>query len=183
MLAKIVSQVDKLPVKSDPLLGRESWATLSFHGESDGLSLPETAVAILDHHIVTPDEWDIATEPLADLIEKMKIDCVSVEKFERPTPDMLPYVVDGNNPYVRMFITSCARILWDKPAITYGESVGDYNYFGAYTDRPVIVFGPNGGNWHAPDEWVDLNSLRVVRMIYREYLMGILEYDEDGKGD
>ena len=38
----------------------------------------------------------------------------------------------------------------------------DMYVFHQYFDTPAVLFGPRGGNTHAPDEWVDLDSALVV---------------------
>lgn len=44
----------------------------------------------------------------------------------------------------------------------------DMYVFHQHFDIPAVLFGPAGGNTHAPDEWVDLNSARVtVRSLVR----------------
>ena len=31
--------------------------------------------------------------------------------------------------------------------------------FNLYTDTPAVVYGPTGGGFHAPDEYVDIDGL------------------------
>jgi acetylornithine deacetylase len=38
----------------------------------------------------------------------------------------------------------------------------DVRFFNLYADTPATCYGPLGGNLHAPDEWVDLDSVRRV---------------------
>jgi acetylornithine deacetylase len=40
----------------------------------------------------------------------------------------------------------------------------DGRYFGA-RGEPAIYYGPAGGGQHAPDEWVDLESVRLVARV------------------
>ncbi len=57
--------------------------------------------------------------------------------------------------------------------MTYGKSVGDFNYFGTYLGKPTLVYGPIGGNWHASDEWVSVESMRRVKRAYVEFLKSL----------
>ncbi len=36
---------------------------------------------------------------------------------------------------------------------------------------PGISFGPEGGNIHAPNEWVSLKSMEQVLEIYRQFVL------------
>ena len=38
----------------------------------------------------------------------------------------------------------------------------DARFFNLFYDVPATCYGPLGGNLHAPDEWVDLESVRQV---------------------
>jgi acetylornithine deacetylase len=41
----------------------------------------------------------------------------------------------------------------------------DARFFNLYYDVPATCYGPLGGNLHAPDEWVDLESVRQVTKV------------------
>ena len=41
----------------------------------------------------------------------------------------------------------------------------DARLFNLYYDVPATCYGPLGGNLHAPDEWVDLESVRQVTRV------------------
>ena len=38
--------------------------------------------------------------------------------------------------------------------------------FNLYSPTPVVIFGPRGGNAHAPDEWVDIEDLITLTKTY-----------------
>jgi len=41
----------------------------------------------------------------------------------------------------------------------------DARFFNLFYDTPATCYGPLGGNLHAPDEWVDLESVRRVTKV------------------
>jgi acetylornithine deacetylase len=41
----------------------------------------------------------------------------------------------------------------------------DARFFNLHFDVPATCYGPLGGNLHAPDEWVDLASVRQVTKV------------------
>jgi acetylornithine deacetylase len=41
----------------------------------------------------------------------------------------------------------------------------DARAFVLHSDTPATCYGPIGGNLHAPDEWVDLASVRATTMV------------------
>jgi len=48
------------------------------------------------------------------------------------------------------------------------SSVGDFNFLA--TVAPTAILGPEGGNLHAPEEWVSLASVRRVYETYLRFL-------------
>ena len=50
---------------------------------------------------------------------------------------------------------------------SYGRSVGDYNAFARF--MPTLVYGPEGGNWHAADEWVSVSSVERCLDGYKRF--------------
>lgn len=173
-LARLVSNLGRIRLRKHTKLGRGSYCTLSFSGSADGLSVPDEALAVIDRHTVLGEDWGKVKSELEGLAERLSL-CgeVSVEKFPRPTPDMLPYAVRENNRFVRLFKKMHSTLLGERPEITYGQSVGDFNYFATYLGKPTIVYGPIGGSWHASDEWVSVSSLRRVKRVYLAYLKAL----------
>ncbi|NJE50056.1 M20/M25/M40 family metallo-hydrolase [Thermococcus sp. 9N3] len=174
-LAKLVSNLGRIKTKSHIKLGRGSYCTLYMKGEADGLSVPDYAEAIIDRHTVIGEDWERVEAELRKLADRVGVKAeLEIEKFPRPTPDMLPYVVRENLHEVRLFKRAYFSVTGLDPEVTYGRSVGDFNYFATYLGKPTFVFGPEGGNWHASDEWVSVSSMRRVKEIYRAFLASLV---------
>ncbi|ASJ01503.1 deacylase [Thermococcus gorgonarius] len=170
-LGMLVSNLPKIKTKKHRYLGTGSYCTLQFTGKSDGLSVPDYAEAIVDRHIVIGEDWERVENEIERLVKKLGIKAeIEISKFPRPTPEMLPYTVRENSRFVSLMKATYYVLFGEEPQITYGQSVGDFNYFGAYLRVPTIVFGPRGANWHSADEWVSLSSVRRVKMVYTELL-------------
>ena len=45
----------------------------------------------------------------------------------------------------------------------------DARAFVVHDDTPATCYGPIGGNLHAPDEWVDLESVRDTTLVLAEF--------------
>lgn len=174
-LGKLIGNLDRIRLRSHVKLGKGSYCTLHVEGSADGLSVPDRARAIIDRHVVVGEDWERVKGELLNLAGRLNLKGeVRVSKFARPTPEMLPYVVKENSRFVRLFKRVHAETFGRPPEITYGRSVGDFNYFGTYLNRPTLVYGPRGGNWHASDEWVSVESLRRVKRFYVEFLKALV---------
>ena len=47
----------------------------------------------------------------------------------------------------------------------------DLAAFRKYGNTPAVIFGPSGGNLHAPDEWVDIESIITAAKVYASMIM------------
>ncbi|WP_297518246.1 M20/M25/M40 family metallo-hydrolase [Thermococcus sp.] len=174
-LCRFVGSLGRIHFRNHRKLGIGSYCTLHIEGSADGLSVPDEAMAIIDRHIIPGEDWEKVRGELLALWEKLGLrGSVKISRFERPTPDMLPYTVRENNRFVNVFRSIHRTFLGREPEITYGRSVGDFNYFGAYLGKPTLVYGPVGENWHSINEWVSVSSVRRVKKVYTAFLRSLV---------
>ena len=174
-LGAFVGSLGRIRFRNHRKLGIGSYCTLHIEGSADGLSVPDEAMAIIDRHIVPGEDWEKVRGELLALWAKLGLrGNVEISRFERPTPDMPPYTVRENNRFVNIFRSVHRALFGKEPEITYGKSVGDFNYFGTYLGKPTLVYGPIGGNWHSTDEWVSVSSVRRVKQAYVAFLRSLV---------
>lgn len=164
----LVKVLEEMACPEGAPLETGAFVVLELEAKALGLSVPATATLKVDRHTVMgegPEEILRAVKELAEqqLPEGMTVE---VQLTDRPTPAPLPYLVDGNDLNVQAFHT---YLPIDGRDPIYGRSVGDYNFLAS--GMPTLVFGPRGGNWHAPGEWVDLESVARVLDIYSRFLL------------
>jgi acetylornithine deacetylase len=71
---------------------------------------------------------------------------------------VIPWEQDPNDPFVLAFKSSADRTLksdFDTIGVTWGLDTRLAPFF----DMPALTFGPNGGNIHGVNEYVDIDSL------------------------
>lgn len=161
--SKFVCVLDKLPISGHDVLPPGSFCVLEFQGGTGTLSVPDSARLKLDRHYVPGETVE---KMLADL-ERAAVELNSPGDFDiglwphRKTPFLEPYITD-NSGLAREF----CEFVGGK--VSYGKSVGDYNAFARR--MPVVVYGPEGGNWHAADEWVSISSVRETLAGYGRFI-------------
>lgn len=174
-LGKLIGNLDRIRLRSHIKLGRGSYCTLHVEGSADGLSVPDRARAVIDRHTILGEDWEKVRAELTRLSKKLGLRAdIRLKKFPRPTPEMLPYVVRENGHFARLFKKVHTETFGRPPEVTYGKSVGDFNYFATYLGKPTLVYGPIGGNWHASDEWVSVESLKRVKGLYVNLLKALV---------
>lgn len=71
------------------------------------------------------------------------------------------YYIDPADPLVELLSGAIAEVSGEPARISAMLGTADARYFADHA-IPAVYYGPAGGNMHAPDEWVDLASVRRV---------------------
>lgn len=148
--------------------------------ESTSVSLPEDALLELDRHLVTPETPESALIRLREDISALysrgifkEIDgrCIEADIKARKTPYLAPYVTTEKDPLVKK-LAEAAESELGRISYCYGASVADENVFAAQ-GVPVFGLGPDGGSYHAADEWVDKLSFERLVRIYSRFVASL----------
>ncbi len=81
-----------------------------------------------------------------------------------------PWVQDEKDRFVQSFIKSAAPVLGKEPEL-HGFTGGLDARFGQYFGTPGFSFGPQGDRFHGPDEYVELDSLKMVTRIIAKFVL------------
>ena len=74
-------------------------------------------------------------------------------------------VVDRGEPVVTSLVRRHREFTGKEPEFFSFTGTTDARFFYLYYGIPVTCYGPAGANLHAPDEWVDLESVREVTKV------------------
>ena len=169
----------RLRMLNHRMLGKEFAFVREISGESNGLSIPESAHFEIDMRIVPPTTPASAVARINDLINALKREkklnnAIKYKIYlkKRDTPYLLPYTTDTRIPEVRRVLSSL-RIAYDgRIKLGYGRSVADENVLSTTLKIPVLRVGPSGGNAHTANEWVSIKSLCMLAGAYRSIISG-----------
>ncbi|UCF08256.1 MAG: M20/M25/M40 family metallo-hydrolase [Thermoplasmata archaeon] len=169
--ARILAELDRLPLRSHTLLGSGSICVLKISGGGDTLSVPDECKIRVDRHTVCGEGREQIMTDFEMLLGEMNLNCkYEISWMDRDTPFLEAYMVDRQSPWAEKFLDAYRRFYSKEPRIAYGRSVGDFNVFGNI--MPTIVFGPEGENVHGPNECVYLDSITRCRDFYNDFLEG-----------
>jgi len=70
--------------------------------------------------------------------------------------------LDPAHPLVTELAEACSATAGQAPPVEGIAGPCDMYLFHQHFDIPAVLFGPGGGNTHAPDEWVDLDSQQLT---------------------
>lgn len=144
----------------------------SLASRSSGMSTPGEVEMELDAAVLPPHtNEDMLARVEAEV--KKAVDGTGAEAHvffrERTTPFLSGYEAAPGNPYLAAMERAVGKVTGKKAVPYFRSSVADENIFGA-AGKTVLGIGPEGGQAHAPDEWVSLSSLATLKEIYREFL-------------
>ena len=78
----------------------------------------------------------------------------------------LDLTLDNNKEFISKVVENGEKIANRKLKISAMLGGTDFFAFSNYSNTPVIVLGPGGGDCHAPDEYVNLKDLLDLSKIY-----------------
>jgi acetylornithine deacetylase len=73
--------------------------------------------------------------------------------------------IDRDEPVAASLIKSHSQVTGEEPGFFSFTGTTDARFFNLYYGIPATCYGPLGANLHAPDEWVDLDSVREVTKV------------------
>jgi acetylornithine deacetylase/succinyl-diaminopimelate desuccinylase-like protein len=164
--ARLLTAIEGLPLGTHPQLGTGTQCVLSVRGGPDAyvITVPERCEFIINRHIVPGETGQRVVEQARDAAHRLNLRAsVEVTIGEPYYPS---YVVDPAHPLAEAFSRVYRGVTGHAVAFGYGHGVCDANYLVADAGVPTIVFGPRGGNLHAPNEWVDLGSVAQAAEVY-----------------
>ncbi len=176
--AKLMAELENTEYIIDPKLGKGSTALIDAKGGGAAASGAESFQFTVFRHFVRGEDKDTIKEEIHKAAERAGIRADYEIHFReaphRGVDGFFPFVVEEDNPYVDIFQRSIKDVLGREGEIAYFASMGDFNYLGTRTDATTLIFGPYGKNYHAPDEWVSIDSLVDTARIIYDFLLTAL---------
>lgn len=177
--AKILLELEKTELEPHEKLGPGSLCCIDFHGGGAALSVPDEAAFSVFRHVVVGETKETVRKEAEEAIERAGISGSAEVRF-RDAPheecDGFPaYVTPEDDPYVLRMAAVMRAVTGRDPEYSYFSSVGDFCYTGGRLGIPTLVVGAKGGNFHAADEFVEIDTVAATAGIIREFLRRVTE--------
>jgi acetylornithine deacetylase len=148
-------------------------ATLSV-GTIDGGDWPSTVPLECSFtcRVSTPSDWTVerakreveAWVCAAAQPDPWLADAANTPTIDYPGFQAEAWSVDRSSPIVTALADAHSTVIGGSLSMIHFPGTTDARAFGA-RGEPAIVYGPSGGNQHAPDEYVDLDSVLLVARV------------------
>ncbi len=172
-MARVLGNLDDLQLGKGSQFGAGNICTLKIEGgyEKYSVTVPENSKAIINRLIVPGQSIKSAVREMEEFIEKLSLD--SDFQVSSKSPSYNPFTLSDSEPIMRAFSDSYEDVVGTGPTFGYIRNIMDANIFVNRAGIPTLVFGPRGGRMHAPDEFVEIESLVRTTKIY---LRTIIDY-------
>ena len=176
--SKVLLELEKSNLKSHEKLGKGSICVIEIEGGGAPLSVPDGASFSVFRHVTIGEDRNYLRKEVEEAIKKADIKGSASVKFrDAPHPECAgfrPYIVSESNPYTKAIKESILSATGHQAKIAYFSSVGDFNYLGSRAKLPTYIFGPQGKNYHSPDEYVELNTIVKTAEVIYDFLKKVL---------
>jgi acetylornithine deacetylase/succinyl-diaminopimelate desuccinylase-like protein len=169
---KIVNELGKIRTRKDPFMKSGSLCALKIESGVESLSVPEYCKILVDRHMINAETRESVLNEFRNAVKASGTRAkVAVSVAPRETPYLEAYHTDIKQTLAAKFCRAYKKFYGKTPVLYCNESVGDYNVFGQRI--PTIIYGPKGGNWHAANEFVYIDSIIRCRKLYIEFLKNL----------
>ncbi len=173
--AKLLVAVDTLDRFAHPDFGRATHCVLNVTS-GDGryeIRVPDYTAFVINWHFMpgeTVEQSLALLRGLADGLNSKAEFSITVGE-----PRYESFMLDKDDAFVALFSESYRAVIGSDPDLRFGRGVSDANIFAGRAGIPTLLFGPDGGNMHAGDEWVDLDQLHLARSVYLDFALRFLK--------
>ena len=163
--ARILASLDKLPMRLHPHFGRGNTCTLKIEGGYQVYSVvvPDRCRVEINRLLVPGESADTALQDMEELIASL--DLRATTRVTLKPPRYEPFLVSRDEPIIKVFHQVYRQVMGRDPLYAHCGGITDANVF-AEKGIPCLHLGPQRGNVHQPNEYVDLDGLAPLTTIY-----------------
>jgi acetylornithine deacetylase/succinyl-diaminopimelate desuccinylase family protein len=164
--AKIISNLDKLQLKTHPDFGKGTVCTLKTEGgyKKYSVVVPETARFEVNRLIVPGESIQYALDDMGSLVDSLELRS-EVDVGVKP-PKYEPYICSRDEPLMQTLDKVYREVMGHAPLYEYAYGITNANIFQGEQGIPCIHIGPERGGAHQPNEHVKLEWLPPVSEMY-----------------
>ena len=136
--------------------------------EEYSLVIPDRCELLFNKHTVPGETKEDVIAMMEQVVRDL--DLKAEFTFTVQKPFYPPFEVPEGNEDVIRLRQIIKKVTGSDTPVGYGDGVCDSNYIVPEGGIPTVCYGPEGGNMHAADEWVDIEKIRTVLKVYLEFL-------------
>ncbi len=179
----LISELARFDIFTNIKRGRGHYVVLNIEGGDQSFTVPSYCRILVNRQIMLGETAKSVIREIKKIIKALRLKS-QVEIFRRHVPgpelEYKPYLFDESE-YIDSFVDNISKTKKEmkneetdpRPCKFSTRSVGDFNLFGNRTKVPTLIFGPGGGNIHAPNEYVNKQDVIDTSNYILNYLMEV----------
>ena len=172
--ATLINALPKLRNPTHPRMGQSTVNVLKVEGGQEEVMLvADRCRMVIDRCLVPGYNSKEALKDLNGLISELGLKA-DVRFNARETPFCDSFEIPENHEAVRTVIEVASKVLGKTPKLDFHEGPCDSCILVNQGGVPTLEFGPSGGRLHQPDEFVDLQSVKMTTSFYKELIRTLL---------
>lgn len=171
----VISHLAQFDIMSSIKMGRGHYCVLSIEGGDTSFTVPSYCKVLLNRQITVEESVKTVTKELKLIIKNSRL-----RSSAKVTPRFAPSMEMEYKPYIYPDSESIKKFVSRLPANKEGQkcvfttsSVGDFNLLATRTRVPTLIFGPGGGNIHAPNEYASSREIVETAEYLLDYFMEV----------
>lgn len=177
----LISELARFDIFTHIKRGRGHYCVLNIEGGDRTFTVPSYCRVLVNRQLMLGENAKYIIRELKKIVNALNLDSkVNIYRKHSPGPELeyKPYL-NEESEYIDLFIDRLSKNLIKKDGTNEElckfstRSVGDFNLFGTRTEAPAIIFGPGGGNIHAPNEYVNRDEVIDTANYLLDFLMEV----------
>jgi succinyl-diaminopimelate desuccinylase len=173
--AKVISKLAEFDLFSNIKMGRGHYVVLSIEGGDQSFTVPGYCKILINRQLTLGETSKTIMTEIKKIIKSLNLKSkVNIAKRYSPSSDVeyRPYLFEEEE-FIELFMKRLPSISNKGRCKMTSSSVGDNNLFAVRTKVPTLVFGPGGGNIHAPNEFVNKNEVIETTNYLLDFFMEV----------
>ena len=146
-------------------------------GTKDNI-IPEDCEAVCDVRIVPGMDPEKVLQDIRAVVERLKSSDPELDIYVESPLNKPPSEISLDHPLYKTAAKATEQVVGYRLEPLGASGSNDTSYLTNLACVPAMAFGPGGGNAHAPDEWVDVETLVTFAKIYGLMMLDICSYEE-----
>ncbi len=175
----LISELARFDIFTHIKRGRGHYVVINIEGGDQSFTVPSYCRILVNRQIMLGETPKTVIREIKKIVKALRLKS-KVQIFRRHVPgpelEYRPYLFEESD-YINQFIKQLSKIENKentlRPCKFSTRSVGDFNLFGNRTKVPTLIFGPGGGNIHAPNEYVNKKEIIDTSNYLLNYMMEV----------
>ncbi len=176
----LISELARFDIFTHIKRGRGHYVVLNIDGGDYSFTVPSYCKVLINRQVMLGESAETVIREINKIVKALNLKAkVNIYRRHCPGPELeyKPYLFQKSD-YINLFMSILEKNHQqknvDEPICKFStKSVGDFNLFGTRAKIPTLVFGPGGGNIHAPDEYVNKQEVIDTANYLLKYLLEV----------